>query len=59
MFVLVADDDGHWYVIPTEKQGAFIRWLNSSDAESGVAPEWAKAVGGSPCLVKFPSYEID
>jgi len=58
MYTLVSDDDGHWYVIPVAKQSEFTKWLNSDDAQDGVSPEWAEAVGGAPCLVWFPSYVI-
>jgi hypothetical protein len=57
-YQLVRDDDGHWYVIPTAKVGRWLAWLGSSDAEDGIAPDWAKEVGGSPSLVKFKEYEI-
>jgi hypothetical protein len=59
MNILIRDDDGHWYVIPEDKEDDFYDWCMDVEYEidSG-QPEWAVSVGGSPSLVKFPSYII-
>ena len=55
--VLAEDDDGHWYVIPRSRLKDFYNWLSSD--ESGIEPDWAKRVGGSPSLVSFVEFEIE
>lgn len=57
--ILIQDEDCHWYVIPSDKRDAFDTWLDSEDAEAGIAPVWAEEVGGSPTLVKFKNYRIE
>jgi crotonobetainyl-CoA:carnitine CoA-transferase CaiB-like acyl-CoA transferase len=53
--MLVTDNDGHWYVIPTqdEQQWQEFCQIPSDDERSWDAPKFALAVGGSPSLVKF------
>lgn len=58
-FILVTDDDSHWYVIPHAKLARWGVWLSSEAAELGDVPDYARSVGGSPSLVKFEGYEID
>lgn len=55
MFILVQDEDSHWYVIPQEKQEEFERLVNTEDVDW---PGWVEQVGGSPRLVKFFGYTI-
>ena len=57
-YILVQDNDSHWYVILESHKTAFYQWLSSSDAEDGIIPKWAEEVGGSPSLVKFHNYTI-
>jgi intein-encoded DNA endonuclease-like protein len=52
-YVLIRDDDAHWYVIPDGKQKAFYKWVD--DLEMDV-PEWIFEVGGSPQLIKFKEW---
>ena len=56
-YCLVEDDDGHWYVIPTDRRVAFDLWLCNPDSDP-IPPEWAEPVGGSPSLVEFTEYMI-
>jgi hypothetical protein len=53
---LVQDGDGHWYVIPVDRQADFVKWAANTD-ETWV-PDWASAVNGSPTLVTFNKYQI-
>jgi hypothetical protein len=59
VYQLVCDDDGHWYVIKTTEEHNFYRWVrdtvNGDDSKYDFEP---CRVGGSPSLVKFPSYWI-
>jgi hypothetical protein len=57
-YILVRDDDGHWYVIPDKNLSSWCSWLNSEDYENGVIPEYAKEVGGSQTLVKFKNWRL-
>jgi hypothetical protein len=57
-FILVTDDSGHWYVIPSAKRIRWAVWLESEDAELGSPPDYAQAVGGNPNLVEFTGYVI-
>ncbi|MEV4606226.1 hypothetical protein MRBLMR1_001170 [Neorhizobium sp. LMR1-1-1.1] len=59
-FYLSQDNDGHWYVVPVAKRQEWITWLEipSDDDRAWTPPEFAKQVGGSPCLVMFTNPEI-
>lgn len=70
-YVLTTDDDGHWYVIPADKQGDWWKWveystkfwdnqlyLDNPDLEAPDVPDWADEVGGAPSLVTFREYTI-
>lgn len=67
-FVLIQDDDGHWYVCPAEKQGeaseafeAIDTYWQDMEAE-GDAPEvppYLVRVGGAPSLVRFTGYRFE
>ena len=54
--ILVQDDDGHWYVIPEDKQRLFGLWVATNGEED--QPEWADEVGGAPSRVVFGNYTI-
>ena len=56
-FILAQDNDGHWYVIPDDKNEEFYRWVD--DEGNWDIPEYAKEVGGAPSLVKFTGFRID
>lgn len=60
-YILVLDNNGHWYVIPDDKEEQFHDWtdIDSEDERSWVVPDYAKSVGGSPSLVKFKNYRIE
>ncbi len=55
-YILNKDDDGHWYVIPDNKQEEFNDWLN--DENNWEIPDYAEEIGGSYTLVKFKNYRI-
>lgn len=59
-YILVQDNDFHWYVIPDSKEEEWNKWceIDSGDEESWDVPEYAVMVGGSPSLVKFKKYWI-
>lgn len=59
-FILIRDNDCHWYVIPESEFGDFCAWnsLDEEDERSWDVPEYAVEVGGSPTLVKFKEYRI-
>lgn len=58
--ILTMDNDGHWYVIPSAKREEWGAWLDipSDDERAWDSPDFAKAVGGAPCLVTFADPEI-
>lgn len=60
-FYLVSDDDGHWYVIPSSKEGAWREWrdIPSDDERAWEPPEFAEYINGPPSNVKFTGYRID
>lgn len=59
-FYLSRDDDGHWYIVPADKEGEWEDWLslNPDDEASWEAPEWAFPIGGAISLVKFSNYRL-
>lgn len=67
-FILTTDGDGHWYVIPADKQQEFAGIVEAIgkywEADSRYTeappeiPDYAKAVGGAPSLVEFTGYTI-
>lgn len=60
-FMLVTDNDCHWYIIPADQLiewGAFLH-LSPDDEESWNVPKWAKPVGGSPCRLTFTNPVIE
>lgn len=68
-YVLVRDDDGHWYVCPADKRreadayfeamGAFWGPHGDADGPEPERPGWLEDVGGAPSLVRFTGYTID
>jgi hypothetical protein len=56
-YILCQDDDGHWYVIPSDKEDEFYDWVDKEDPK--VSLNYAEEVGGSPSLVTFTEYEIE
>lgn len=67
-FVLIQDEDCHWYVIPADKQEAASKYFEAvgrywqPDKPKGARlpkePEWLVAVGGAPSLVEFTGWTI-
>lgn len=64
-YVLLPDDDGHWYVIPVDKQDEFFKWVENTmnacedlEMEFPDKPDWADLVPGAPNLVEFGEYVI-
>lgn len=60
-FFLSQDGDGHWFIVPEEKEIEWHDWLDldPDDEEAWIAPDWAIEVGGSYTMVKFSEYRID
>ncbi|MBE9572592.1 MAG: hypothetical protein IMF11_18355 [Proteobacteria bacterium] len=59
-YILVQDDDCHWYIIPHLKIAEWEKWFSDpfDDNEHWELPKWAKAVGGSPSLVLFKEFRV-
>lgn len=57
-FILVMDNECHWYVIPAAKRIRWSLWLDSEESQRGIEPDYADPVGGNPNMVQFDSYVI-
>jgi hypothetical protein len=59
--ILTQDNDGHWYIIPSDREKDFNEWLSidPDDERSWTPPEYSLEVGGSPTLVKFKAFRIE
>lgn len=59
-FFLAQDNDTHWYIVPCAKEEEWLHWcdLDPNNEEAWDAPDFAKPVGGAPCLVTFSDPEI-
>jgi hypothetical protein len=66
-YVLIQDDDCHWYVCPAGKQEEAAAYFEAVEQhadgpdESLALPEepvWLERVGGAPSLVKFTDYIV-
>jgi len=65
-YILTQDEDGHWFVIPANKEEEWSEYLDkvysedlSEDAPIIVQPDWVDEVGGAPSRVKFMGYVIE
>jgi len=60
-YILVKDNDCHWYVIPNDRRKHWSAWLelDSENERAWDVPEFAEEVGGSQTLVKFKEYRIE
>ncbi len=58
IYELVCDNDGHWYVIPADKDSDWSNWLETEECALGDVPDYVEEVCGSPSLVKFKKYTI-
>lgn len=58
MYTCVADNDGHDYVIPVDKENAWWDFLAAIDQGDwgGEMPEWATRINGT---LKFDTFSID
>lgn len=54
-FTLVPDDNGHWYVIPANKEHEMDTWLDEGWLYQD-APSWATRLSGSPSRVRFTGW---
>ncbi len=52
-YVLVEDDDCHWYIIPKDRIKEWYEWFHTEDYELGNCPNWAYSIGGSYTQVEF------
>lgn len=52
---LVSDNDGHWYLIPENRDEEWNHFceLSPDDEASWTPPSWANAIDGSPSNVTF------
>lgn len=66
-FVLIQDEDCHWYVCPADKEEEASEYFEEvsqywdTPRKSGdppVMPDYLDRVGGAPSLVKFTGYTI-
>ena len=57
-YILTPDNDCHWFVIPVDKKAEWFDFCESDNYGYEDEPQWAKNVGGSPCLVEFENYTI-
>jgi hypothetical protein len=60
-YILVQDNDCHWFVIPAKKERLWSEWVavDSEDERSWTPPGFAVEVGGSPSRVKFTVFRIE
>lgn len=66
---LIKDDDGHWYVIPAEKEDEVERYFqavynywrpgSSYDTELPDEPDYLTPIGGRPSCIVFKEYKVD
>lgn len=54
-YVLIQDNDCHWYVVPFDMLPDWLTWLDipDDDERAWSSPEFAHAVGGCTSLVTF------
>ena len=57
-FIFVQDNSNAWYIIPSDKHGDWMDFLQSDEIEQGCIPSYADRVGGHPCKVTFQNYRI-
>lgn len=55
-YILVQDNDCHWYIIPVDRIDDWDEWCKSNEWE---APRYAASVGGHPSLVTFTNPKIE
>jgi len=64
-YILIQDNDSHWYVIPSSKETEWWEYLRRVDEATENCnvdypnePKWVEPVGGAPSLVEFTEYKI-
>jgi hypothetical protein len=66
-YCLIQDDDGHWYVIPKDKQESAYKYFEAiykyyddmpEDEDEPEQPKWLDEVGGAISNVVFSDYKI-
>ena len=58
-YCLIQDNDCHWYVVPVDKkEEAYAYFEKCENYEPAEFPDFLVEVGGSPSMVRFPSFEI-
>ena len=60
-FFLGQDSSSHWYIVPVSRTEDWLAWrdLDEDDERAWTAPDYARAVGGSPFLVTFADPKIE
>lgn len=69
-FVLIQDDDSHWYICPADKEkeasailAAITKYWaydpGNEKNELPTMPDWLRSIGGSPSLVKFQKPRVE
>ena len=67
-YCLINDDDGHWYIIPSNKRGEAEKYFLSvyrfwdempEDMECPEEPSWLEELNKHPMWVSFEDYEIE
>lgn len=58
-YILIQDQDCHWYVIPKMEKEHWNEWLESEEYNDGIVPDYATEVNGCPSQVVFPDFWID
>lgn len=59
-FFLAQDDSCHWYLVPAARREEWEAWCDipTFDERSWEAPDFARALGGSPSSVTFENPEV-
>lgn len=58
-YFLDRDNEGHWYIIPSDKEKEWNKWFSSEDYNDGIIPNYVIEVGGSHTLVRFKCPRIN
>lgn len=56
-YSLVCDDEGHWFVIPTNLMDDWFIWLDTQPDHS--VPEYAEMLSGPPSCISFTKWEYN
>jgi hypothetical protein len=57
-YILIQDNDCHWYVIPYLKMAEWSEWVSASEDDHWIIPDWAVLVNGNPSLILFKEFRI-